>query len=88
MLFRFGIKNYTIDAIKNVKKQTKGKIPVGVGFGVSTPEDVKKYIKAGADGVIVGSAFLKLIEKTPQSKLESKIASFTKSLKKQTLQKK
>ncbi|AJM92476.1 tryptophan synthase subunit alpha [Nitrosopumilus piranensis] len=83
-----GIKNYTIKAIKNVKKQTDGKIPIGVGFGVSTPDDVKKYIKAGADGVIVGSAFLKLIEKTPQSKLESKIESFTKSLKKQTLQKK
>ena len=79
-----GIKNYTIKAIKDVKKQTKGKIPVGVGFGVSTPDDVRTYIKAGADAVIVGSAFLKLIEKTPQAKLESKIASFTKSLKKQT----
>ena len=79
-----GIKSYTINAIKNVKKQTKGKIPIGVGFGVSTPEDVKKYIKAGADAVIVGSAYLKLIEKTPQNKLESKITSFTKSLKKQT----
>ncbi len=80
-----GIKRYTLDAIKQVKKQTKGKIPIGIGFGVSTPEDVKKYIKAGADAVIVGSAYLKLIEKTPQNKLESKIASFTKSLKKQTV---
>lgn len=80
-----GIKKYTLDAIKQVKKQTKGKIPIGIGFGVSTPEDVKKYIKAGADAVIVGSAYLKLIEKTPQNKLESKIASFTKSLKKQTI---
>ena len=79
-----GIKNYTLKAIKEVKKQTKGKIPIGVGFGVSTTEDVKKYVKAGADAVIVGSAYLKLIEKTPQNKLESKIASFTKSLKKQT----
>ena len=79
-----GIKRYTINAIKEIKKQTKQKIPVGVGFGVSTPEDVKKYIKAGADAVIVGSAFLKLIEKTPHAKLESKIASFTQSLKKQT----
>ena len=79
-----GIKKYTLDAIKQVKKQTKGKIPIGVGFGISTPEDVKKYIKAGADAVIVGSAYLKLIEKTPQSKLESKITLFTKSLKKQT----
>ena len=80
-----GIKKYTLDAIKQVKKQTKGKIPIGIGFGVSTPEDVKKYIKAGADAVIVGSAYLKLIEKTPQNRLESKIASFTKSLKKQTI---
>lgn len=80
-----GIKKYTIDAIKQVKKQTQGKIPVGVGFGVSTPEDVKKYISAGADAVIVGSAYLKLIENTPQKHLESKITSFTKSLKKQTV---
>ena len=83
---KIGIQNYTLNAIKEVKKITKGKIPVGVGFGVSTPEDVKKYIKAGADAVIVGSAFLKLIEKTPQNKLESSIATFTKSLKRQTVQ--
>ena len=80
-----GIKKYTLNAIKQVKKQTKGKIPIGIGFGVSTPNDVKKYIKAGADAVIVGSAYLKLIEKTPQKQLESNIASFTKSLKKQTI---
>ncbi|MGY5140751.1 MAG: tryptophan synthase subunit alpha [Candidatus Nitrosopumilus sp. Bin_571-38] len=80
-----GIKKYTLDAIKQVKKQTNGIIPIGIGFGVSTPDDVRKYIKAGADAVIVGSAYLKLIEKTPQNQLESKIASFTKSLKKQTI---
>ena len=80
-----GIKNYTLKAIKNVKKQTKGKIPIGIGFGVSTPEDVKKYIKAGADAVIVGSAYLKLIEKTKQKDLELTIASFTKKLKNQTV---
>ena len=79
-----GIKNYTLKAIKDIKKQTKGKIPLGVGFGVSTPVDVKKYISVGADAVIVGSAFLKLIEKTPQNQIEVKIASFTKSLKKET----
>ena len=79
-----GIKNYTLQAIKNVKNQTKEEIPVGVGFGVSTPEDVKKYVKAGADAVIVGSAYLKLIEKTSQKLLESKITTFTKSLKKET----
>jgi len=35
--------------------------------------------------VIVGSAYLKLIDKTKPNKLESKITSFTKSLKKQTV---
>ena len=79
------IKNYTLKAIKNVKKQTKGKIPIGIGFGVSTPEDVKRYIEAGADAVIVGSAYLKLIKKTKSPQLESKIMSFTKSLKKETI---
>jgi len=79
-----GIKNYTLKAIKDVKKQTQGKIPIGVGFGVSTPEDVKKYISVGADAVIVGSAFLKLLEQTPPKQIERKITSFTKSLKKQT----
>jgi len=79
-----GIKKYTLNAIKEVKNQTKGKIPVGIGFGVSTPDDVKTYVKAGADAVIVGSAYLKLIEKASQNQLESKIISFTKSLKKQT----
>jgi tryptophan synthase alpha chain len=80
-----GIKNYTLKAIKEVKKQTKEKVPIGVGFGVSTPDDVKKYIKAGADAVIVGSAYLKLIERTSQKNLESKIMLFTKNLKKQTI---
>tara|TARA_B110000438_G_scaffold257955_1_gene266349 strand:- start:65 stop:544 length:480 start_codon:yes stop_codon:yes gene_type:complete len=80
-----GIKNYTLKAIKNVKKQTKGKIPIGIGFGVSTAEDVRKYIKAGADAVIVGSAYLKLIERTKPKDLESRIALFTKNLKKQTM---
>ena len=79
-----GIKNYTLKAIKKVKKQTEGKIPVGIGFGVSTPDDVKAYVKAGADAVIVGSAYLKLIEKTSHDQLERKIMLFTKSLKKQT----
>lgn len=80
-----GIKRYTLDAIKKVKKQTKGEIPVGIGFGVSAPQDVKKYVKAGADAVIVGSAYLRIIEKTPERQLESKISSFTKQLKKETM---
>jgi len=33
-------------------------VPVGVGFGVSTPAHVKSIAKAGADGVIVASALV------------------------------
>ncbi len=78
------IQKYTIDAIKKTKKVVNKKKPLGVGFGVSTPQDSKKYVNLGVDGVIVGSAFLRLIEKTPSGKIESKIASFTKSLKNTT----
>ncbi len=76
-----GIQKYTIDAIKKTKKIVNKKKPIGVGFGVSTPKDSKKFVKLGVDGVIVGSAFLRLIEKTPSSKIEAKITNFTKSLK-------
>jgi tryptophan synthase alpha chain len=40
---------------------TKGKVPLAVGFGVSKPEQVKSLIGAGADGVIVGSAFVNIV---------------------------
>lgn len=78
------IQKYTIDAIKKTKKIVNKKIPIGVGFGVNTPKDVKKFVSVGVDAVIVGSAFLRLIEKTPPGKIESKITNFTKSLKNTT----
>ncbi|MGN0136600.1 tryptophan synthase subunit alpha [Anaerotignum sp.] len=37
-------------------------IPCAIGFGISTPEQAKKMAEL-ADGVIVGSAIIKLIEK-------------------------
>ena len=35
--------------------------PIAVGFGISTPEHVNKVREWGADGVIIGSAFVKRI---------------------------
>ena len=78
-----GIQEYTLCAIRKAKTHSD-KIPIGVGFGVSTPEDVQKYVSAGADATIVGSAFLKIIKETPYNMLEKKITIFTKSLKKAT----
>lgn len=75
------IHQHTINAIKNTKEIVNSKIPVGIGFGVSTPDDVKKFVSNNVDAVIVGSAFLRLIEKTPTNQLETKVASFTKKMK-------
>ncbi len=78
------IKRYSIQAVKRVKKLVNNQIPLGIGFGITKPQDVRTYYLAGADAVIVGSALLKLVEKTPRSKLEAKIIAFTKSLKNET----
>jgi tryptophan synthase alpha chain len=53
----------TIQLIKRVLPFTSGTIPIAVGFGVSTSDDVSCIVGAGADGVIVGSAFVNIIEK-------------------------
>ena len=54
------------------------------GSGISTPNDVKKYVSVGVDAVIVGSANLKIIENTPSSKLQRSITEYTKKLKRST----
>lgn len=76
---------YTLDAIKNAKKVLDGKIPLGVGFGVNNAEQAKLILRTGADAIIVASAFLRLIEKTSKTKIQSKITAFAKSLKKATI---
>lgn len=78
------IQKYTIDAIKKTKQIVNKKIPIGIGFGIYTPDDARKFLSHGVDAIIVGSAFLRLIEITPYAKIESKIATFTKSLKNTT----
>jgi len=58
-------------------------LPLCVGFGVSQPEHVRKIAAAGADGIIVGSALVKIIEKTrTTSLLFKRIEKFVRSMKK------
>jgi len=78
------IHKYTIDSIKNAKKLIGNKLPIGIGFGISTPNDVKKYVSVGVDAVIVGSANLKIIENTPTTKLQKRVTEYTKRLKRST----
>lgn len=49
--------NAIVDLIKEVTD-----VPTAIGFGISTPEQAEKYSKI-ADGVIVGSAIVRIIEK-------------------------
>ena len=57
------IEGSTIQLVKRVLPFTSGRIPLAVGFGVSKSEHVARIVGAGADGVIVGSAFINLIQK-------------------------
>jgi tryptophan synthase alpha chain len=56
---RSKIKTNLEDIIGEIKKVTD--VPVAVGFGINTPEQSKNISKI-ADGVIVGSAIVKIIE--------------------------
>ena len=78
------IHKYTIDALEKTKRTAKGKIPVGIGFGISTEKDVQKYVSSGADAVIVGSANIRIMENTPTTKIQNRMAAFTKKLKNRT----
>jgi tryptophan synthase alpha chain len=49
------------ETLSKLKKVTDA--PLAVGFGISKPSHVHDVVAAGADGVIVGSALVKIIEK-------------------------
>ena len=49
-------------ATKELLDRVETDIPKAVGFGVSNGSQAAEIRKAGADGVIVGSAFIKIIE--------------------------
>lgn len=59
---RENVEDLTVTTIRRVLGYTRGKVPLAVGFGISCPSHVEAIFKAGADGAIVGSAFVRLIE--------------------------
>ncbi len=50
-----------LDSIVSMIRQNSN-VPCAIGFGISTPEQAAKY-SAIADGVIVGSAIIKILDK-------------------------
>jgi len=77
------IQNLTIQTIRRFLPYTLKQIPLAVGFGISDIEHVKTVIKTGADGAIVGSAFVKIIEENQKDieKLVTQIETKTRQLK-------
>ncbi len=76
-----GVKSANIDRvnlqIEKIKKYAK--IPVVSGFGIKNEEDVRTFSKSKADGIVLGSAIIKEIQKK-NSETEDKhiVANFIK----------
>jgi tryptophan synthase alpha chain len=71
----------TKEKIELLKKQTS--LPICVGFGIKTPEQAKQASEIG-DGIIIGSAFVKIIEENinDENLILSKISDLTKNVRK------
>jgi tryptophan synthase alpha chain len=52
--------------------QAATKVPVALGFGISTPEQVKDAA-AVADGIVVGSALVRFLEEEPAGDVAGKV---------------
>jgi tryptophan synthase alpha chain len=61
------IHDLTLKTMRRLLPRIEGRIPLAVGFGISEPEHVRTIIRNGADGAIVGSAFVRIIEKNQYS---------------------
>jgi tryptophan synthase alpha chain len=68
------------DSLDKIKAMTDK--PVAVGFGISSPDQAAQVAGWGADGVIVGSALVKVIEERGASpELVEQAAGFVRALK-------
>jgi len=56
--------------------------PVAVGFGISSPEHVNRVRRWGADGVIIGSAFVKRISNSNEIEVVNRIGNFCEEMRK------
>jgi len=75
----------TMRTIDFVNSTVKGNLPVCVGFGLSTPGQVKEVINGGANGAIVGSA---IVDRIGEGQKPEEIRKFVSELKAGTLKSK
>lgn len=58
------ITHETMQMVKRVCSFANGKIPVAVGFGISSANQVRDFRRLGADGVIIGSSLVKIVSES------------------------
>lgn len=75
---RQSVSNSLEDELKTVRNTIK--LPVVAGFGISTPEQAAQ-VAAAADGVVVGSAIVKLFEQYQGEQLQTEVTRLIRSLK-------
>jgi tryptophan synthase alpha chain len=78
---REGLSDTIEGFIKKLKKLTA--VPVCVGFGISKPQHAAAVAGAGADGIIIGSKIVQIIEDNlgDKEKMLSEIAGFISNIK-------
>jgi len=81
---RNSFSNYTLTAIRNIKRISANRNNISVGFGISTPHHIKIMSKYGADAVIVGSAIIEMINRHKDDNIHilgNKLKNYVSSLK-------
>jgi tryptophan synthase alpha chain len=77
---KLAVQNSIKDALSRIRSVTNK--PIAVGFGISSPDQAAQVAMWGADGVIVGSALVKVIEENAGNpELVSRVVAFVKALK-------
>jgi tryptophan synthase alpha chain len=84
---RTRVEESTVELIRSAKSYAK-RIPLGVGFGISTPDHVRAILAAGADAVVVGSAIVDRVatfQTRGPEKMLADVESYVRSLKHATI---
>jgi tryptophan synthase alpha chain len=77
-----GLNHGEIAGVAQDLRKSCGELPICIGFGISTPDDAAR-LSEFADGIVVGSAFERLIESSlGNGNIAERVGEFAASLKK------